>query len=155
MRSVEHGVGIGHLGRRFAEVHAPGDVAAVPVHRAAEVAQHDLAVANHARTWVVVRRRRVLAGRNDRKIDDIVPLVDQASRDVGAHRSLGATDERDLAGVQLRVRSLGVGDHFGQSAYSALDLYKKHHLDSGAIVEAAFRNGATHVSLHVEQNEPG
>ncbi|CAN5393301.1 transketolase [soil metagenome] len=42
-----------------------------------------------------------------------------------------------LADVPLRVRSLGVGDKFGQSAYSALELYKKHGLDSEAILKAA------------------
>ena len=45
---VEHRVRLGHLGRRLAHVDAAGDVAAVAdalavEHRAAEVAQHDLA----------------------------------------------------------------------------------------------------------------
>lgn len=42
-----------------------------------------------------------------------------------------------LAGETLQVKSLGVGDSFGQSAYSALELYKKHGLDSTAIAKAA------------------
>lgn len=42
-----------------------------------------------------------------------------------------------LADIPLRVRSLGVGDKFGQSAYSALDLYKRHGLDAEAIAKAA------------------
>ncbi len=42
-----------------------------------------------------------------------------------------------LKGEHFRVKSLGVGNHFGQSAYSALDLYKKHQLDSVAIANAA------------------
>lgn len=42
-----------------------------------------------------------------------------------------------LAEVPLRVRSLGVADKFGQSAYSALDLYKRHGLESEAILKAA------------------
>ncbi len=36
----------------------------------------------------------------------------------------------------LKLTTLGVGDHFGQSAYSALELYKKHGLDSAAIAKA-------------------
>jgi transketolase len=40
-------------------------------------------------------------------------------------------------GVALRAQTLGVGDEFGQSAYSALELYKKHGLDSHAIAKAA------------------
>lgn len=42
-----------------------------------------------------------------------------------------------LKGINVQVASLGVGDLFGQSAYSALDLYKKHGLDSKAIAKAA------------------
>ncbi len=42
-----------------------------------------------------------------------------------------------LNGTQLRLKSLGVGDKFGQSAYSALELYKQHGLDAEAIVKAA------------------
>lgn len=41
------------------------------------------------------------------------------------------------AGQTLKLKSLGVDDHFGQSAYSALDLYKKHGLDSVSIAKAA------------------
>lgn len=41
------------------------------------------------------------------------------------------------AGESFKVTSLGVGDHFGQSAYSALDLYKKHGLDAVAIANAS------------------
>ncbi len=41
------------------------------------------------------------------------------------------------AGVLLKLKSLGVRGEFGQSAYSALDLYRKHGLDSTAIVKAA------------------
>ena len=40
-------------------------------------------------------------------------------------------------GAPLRVRSLAVGNHFGQSAYSALELYARHGLDSVAIAAAA------------------
>jgi transketolase len=42
-----------------------------------------------------------------------------------------------LKGQALRVKSLGVGDCFGQSAYNAIDLYKKHGLDAGSIAKAA------------------
>lgn len=42
-----------------------------------------------------------------------------------------------LKGETFRVKSLGVGDKFGQSAYSALELYKMHGLDSASITKAA------------------
>jgi transketolase len=41
-------------------------------------------------------------------------------------------------GVELRkVRSLGVHGEFGQSAYNAIDLYRKHGMDADAIAAAA------------------
>lgn len=40
-------------------------------------------------------------------------------------------------GVALKVRSIGVKGEFGQSAYSAIELYKKHGMDSEAIAKAA------------------
>ncbi len=40
-------------------------------------------------------------------------------------------------GISLRLKSLGVQAEFGQSAYTALELYEKHHIDSKAAVKAA------------------
>ncbi len=42
-----------------------------------------------------------------------------------------------LAGEVFTVKSLGVGNHFGQSAYNAIDLYKKEGLDVRGIASAA------------------
>jgi transketolase C-terminal domain/subunit len=42
-----------------------------------------------------------------------------------------------LMGADFSVKSLAVHGEFGQSAYSADELYAKHHVDSGAIVNAA------------------
>lgn len=52
---------------------------------------------------------------------------------------LGAFVSHQLsqAGVSFSMKSLGVHGEFGQSAYNAIDLYKKHQMDSGAIVKAA------------------
>jgi transketolase len=41
------------------------------------------------------------------------------------------------AQVEFKVKSLGVHGEFGQSAYTALELYKKHKVDATAIVAAA------------------
>ena len=41
------------------------------------------------------------------------------------------------AGVEFKLKSLGVHGEFGQSSYTALELYKKHKVDSSAIVAAA------------------
>jgi transketolase len=40
-------------------------------------------------------------------------------------------------GASLKLKSLGVRGEFGQSAYNAIDLYRKHGLDSESIVRAA------------------
>ena len=40
-------------------------------------------------------------------------------------------------GVSVKARTLGVDNEFGQSAYAALDLYRKHGLDSESIAKAA------------------
>lgn len=40
------------------------------------------------------------------------------------------------AGVQVKCHSLGVKGEFGQSAYNAIDLYRKHGLDSESIAQA-------------------
>jgi transketolase len=42
-----------------------------------------------------------------------------------------------LAHVPVNLKSLGVHGEFGQSAYNAIDLYRKHGLDSDSIVKAA------------------
>lgn len=41
------------------------------------------------------------------------------------------------ADTAVKVKSLGVHGEFGQSAYTAQDLYKKHKIDASAIVEIA------------------
>jgi transketolase len=58
------------------------------------------------------------------------------------HQQIGGLAQMaafDLAreGVSFKLKSLAVHCQFGQSAYSAEELYKKHHMDSNAIVEAA------------------
>lgn len=42
-----------------------------------------------------------------------------------------------LANVPFKIKSLGVHEKFGQSAYNAIDLYRMHGIDSEAIAKAA------------------
>lgn len=42
-----------------------------------------------------------------------------------------------MIGTEFAVKTLAVNGEFGQSAYSADELYAKHHVDTDAIVEAA------------------
>lgn len=39
--------------------------------------------------------------------------------------------------LTFRLKALAVNGEFGQSAYNAIDLYKKHHIDAASIVKAA------------------
>jgi transketolase len=41
------------------------------------------------------------------------------------------------AGLKVQVKSLGVHAEFGQSAYNAIELYRKHKMDSDSITKAA------------------
>ena len=41
------------------------------------------------------------------------------------------------AGMTVKVKSLGVHAEFGQSAYNAIELYRKHKIDSNSIASAA------------------
>lgn len=43
------------------------------------------------------------------------------------------------AGLKVHVTSLGVHGEFGQSAYNAIDLYRKHKMDSESIAKAAMQ----------------
>lgn len=40
-------------------------------------------------------------------------------------------------GIPVKVKSLGVHGEFGQSAYNAIELYRKHRIDSDSVVHAA------------------
>ena len=41
-----------------------------------------------------------------------------------------------LLGAEFKASSLAIKGEFGQSAYSADELYAKHHVDSSAIINA-------------------
>ena len=56
---------------------------------------------------VVVRAGGVLPGGDDGEVDLVVTLGEEPGRDVGGHLGLGAPDEGDLAGVQLRGDAIG------------------------------------------------
>lgn len=58
------------------------------------------------------------------------------------HRLIGGfgamlTHALSLESVSFKVKSLGIGDHFGRSAYTSDQLYEKYGLGVNAIVEAA------------------
>ena len=60
------------------------------------------------------------------------------------HQLLGGfgqymTHQLVLMGLPPKIISLGVCGEFGQSAYNAIDLYRKHKMDSDSIVTAAKR----------------
>ncbi len=104
LRLEEHRVGVGHVGRDVARVHATGGVRAVSVHRAAEVAQHDLVLPNHPRAGMMMRARGVLTRSHDREVHDLVTFGDDPRGQIGRHLGLGAADERNRARTAARRR---------------------------------------------------
>ena len=106
---VQHCVRLGHRRLRLAQRDTAGDVAAVASHRAAEVAQYEVAHSNHPLAGVMVRRSSVRSCGNDRKVDDVVAFGQQPRRDIGADCGLRAPDQLDLAALQLRCHTIGCG----------------------------------------------
>ena len=112
LRLEEHGVRLGHLVGRLAQVHAPRDVGAVAdavlaEHGAAEVAEDDLALADHAVARLVVGAGGVGARRDDGEVHTVVALGAQAAAELGRHLRLGATDELDVARLELGGHTIG------------------------------------------------
>ncbi len=69
--------------RWLTNMDATSDVAAIAAHRAAEIAQHDVAMRDDSLTWMVVRACCVVAGSHDRKVHHIVTLGEEPRRDIG------------------------------------------------------------------------
>ena len=84
-----------------AEADAARDVAAVAVHRAAEVAEHDVTALDDTGAGMVVRAGGVLAGGDDGEVDRVVALDEQPGGDVGRHLRFRPPDERDVPGLEL------------------------------------------------------
>ena len=113
-------------------MHAAGDVGAVAdavvaEHRAAEVAEHHLALADHAIAGLVVRAGGVGAGRDDGEVHAVVALGAQPAAELGRHLRLGAPDQLDVAGLELG------GDAVGGRAGPA------QRLDLGGVLAGAQR----------------
>jgi transketolase len=47
------------------------------------------------------------------------------------------THQLSSVGYSTKIKTLGVHGQFGQSAYNAIELYRKHGIDSSAMVKAA------------------
>ena len=94
LRGDEHVVRVAHLGIDVADDEHAGDVGAVAVHGAAEVAQHDVAALDHAVGRIVVRAGRVGAGGDDGEVGALVPAVEHALDQLAVDVELGATGER-------------------------------------------------------------
>ncbi len=77
------------------------------MHGAAEIAEHSVAGPDHGAIWFVVGRRGIGTGSHDGEVDPVVALVDQATTDVGRHLGLGASDQPDVAALQLRSNPIG------------------------------------------------
>ncbi len=84
---------------------------------------------------------------NNSDFEEIAQWIDEAGGKlitVEDHQLIGGmgaqlVHQLKLLGAEFSVKSLAVRGEFGQSAYSADELYAKHHVDTGAIVEAAVK----------------
>src|SRR4029077_4797184 len=89
-------VRVAHLGIDVADDEHPGDVGAVAVHGAAEVAEHDVAALDHAVARVVVRAGGVGAGRASGEVRPLVTALEHALDELAVDVELGATGERTV-----------------------------------------------------------
>lgn len=82
---------------------------------------------------------------NNSDFEEIANWIDEAGGKlitVEDHQQVGGMGAQlvhhlKMLGSEFDVKSLAVMGEFGQSAYSADELYAKHHIDSDAIVQAA------------------
>ena len=103
---LEHVVQLGERRRGLAQVHAAGDVGAVAdavvaVHRAADVEQHALPLADDPVAGLVVRAGGIGPGGHDREVDLAVALVEDPLSDLGGHLGLGPPGQRHPAGLDV------------------------------------------------------
>ena len=75
---LQHRVGISDLSGWRAQIHAAGDIAAVAIHRATEIAQQNFVLADHAIAGAVVWRRRIFAGGNNGEVHHLMALGQNA-----------------------------------------------------------------------------
>ena len=111
---VEHGVGLGHLGRGLANRHAARDIRAVAGttvggHGPAEVAQDHLARLDHPLVGLVVGASGVGTAGHNREIHSLMALVEQAPTDVRGYLGLGSAHKGDLTTLQLSRHPIGCG----------------------------------------------
>jgi transketolase len=84
---------------------------------------------------------------NNSDFAQIAKWIDESSRRVVTvedHQLIGGMGSQlahqlKMLGCEFQLASLGIKGEFGQSAYSADELYAKHHVDSDAIIEATLK----------------
>ena len=117
------------------------------MHGAAEVAQHDLAVADDARCRrLMVRARRVLAGRDDREVRTLVAGRKHALHELTVHVELGPATEGDVA-HRGRDRVDGCAAAFASAAISSPSFTMRNGPDD---VDRAFERRGRQRALEVE-----
>ena len=108
-----------------------GDVGAVAVEGAAEVADDGLAGADDAVAGVVVGAGRVGPAADDGEVDDLVPGVDEPVADLARHLGLGAADEGDLAPDELGGDDVGGGRRPPEGVHLGVVLDRPQRADDG------------------------
>ena len=92
LSALEDGVEVAELGQWLTGEHGAGDVRAVAVEGAAEVAHDRLATPDHPRPGRVVGAGRVGPAAHDGEVHPLVTGLDQAFPDLARDGGLGAAD---------------------------------------------------------------
>ena len=137
----EHRVRVPHLGGRFSHTEHAGDVGAVAVHRAAEVAQHDIAGCDHAVGRIVVRARRVGPGGDDGEVGALVTGVEHALDELPV--------DVDLAPAREALGAHGFGDRVDR------DRRGTQRVDLGRVLDDAQRSGDVDRTAEVRARQRG
>ena len=120
LRLDQHGVDIGDLGRRLADMKHPRDVGAIARHRPAEIAQDEITrVDAPLRRWLVVRARRVRAGRDNGEVRTLVPVRQHPLDKLAMHVELGPAGEPDRSRISAATASTACAARVSASISSA------------------------------------
>ena len=137
LRVDEHRVGVAHLGVGLAHDEHARDVGAVAAHRAAEVAQHDVAGADHAVAGLVVRARAVRARWRRWRSSPA-----RGRRRASARRARGARRPRCVPRTAGRASRRRSRRRHAAAARSAAISAASFTMRSGPVTSLAFRNRA-------------
>ncbi len=141
LRLEQHVVELDELVRGFSGEDAAGEIGAVAdavvtVHRAPEIAEHDLVLADDAVAGVMMRTRGIGAGGDDGEVHPAVALGQDLTAELGRDLGLGSADQGYLAGLEADSDAIDGGGRRSQplDLVGALHRSQRRH-DVGGVAE--------------------